>query len=51
MVNKTRRRLRKAYFSQRLEEVMGDARSTWEVLGEVLGGSSRKRKEAACGFF
>jgi hypothetical protein len=30
---------------------MGDARATWEVLGEVLGGGRRKRKGAACGFF
>jgi hypothetical protein len=36
-VNKDRPRLKKAYFSQRLEEVVGDARATWEVLSEVLG--------------
>jgi hypothetical protein len=33
------------------EEVMGDARSTWEVLGKVLGGGRKKRKRVACGFF
>jgi hypothetical protein len=44
-------RRRQVYFSQRLEKVMGDARSTWEVLGEVLGGGRRKRKGATCGFF
>jgi hypothetical protein len=32
-VNRTRKRLRKAYFSQRIEEKMGDAKATWEVLG------------------
>jgi hypothetical protein len=34
-VNRTRRRLRKAYFSQRLEEQVGDSGATWnwEVLG------------------
>jgi hypothetical protein len=50
-VNKTRQRLRRAHFSQRLEGVMGDAKATWEVLGEVLGGGRRKSKGAACGFF
>jgi hypothetical protein len=37
-VNRTRRRLRRAYFSQRLDERVGDAR---EVLGEVLGGGKK----------
>ena len=32
-VNRVRQRLRRAYFSQRLEERVGDARATWEVLG------------------
>jgi hypothetical protein len=41
-VNRTRQRLRRAYFSQRLEERVGDARTTWEVLGEVLGGRKKK---------
>jgi hypothetical protein len=31
--------------------MMGDARATWEVLGEILGdGRRKKRKGAACGF-
>jgi hypothetical protein len=47
-VNRTIQRLRKAYFSQRLEGVMGDARTTWEVLGEVLGGGRRKRRRSTC---
>jgi hypothetical protein len=41
-VNRTRQRLRRAYFSQRLEERVGDAMATWEVLGEVLGGRKKK---------
>jgi predicted RNA-binding protein with EMAP domain len=32
-VNRTRQRLRRAYFSQKLGDKMGDARATWEVLG------------------
>jgi hypothetical protein len=39
-VNRTR--LRRAYFSQRLEERVGDARATLEVLLEVLGGGKKK---------
>ena len=37
-VNRSRRRLKRAYFDQRLGEVRGDLRVTWEVLGEVLRG-------------
>jgi hypothetical protein len=48
-VNRTR--LRRAYFSQRLEERMGDARATWEVLLEVLGGGNKKAGKVGCGFF
>jgi hypothetical protein len=49
-VNRTRRRLRKAYFSQRLDERVGDARATWEVLGEVLGGGKKKGVRWSAGF-
>jgi hypothetical protein len=49
-VNRTRWRLRRAYFSQRLEERVGDARATWEVLGEVLGGGKRKGGKVGCRF-
>jgi hypothetical protein len=41
-VNRTGRRLRRAYFSQRLHGKMGDARAVWEVLGEVLGGKKKR---------
>ena len=42
-VDRTRRRLKRAHFSQRLDEVMGDFRVTWGVLrkywvGGVKGG-------------
>jgi hypothetical protein len=43
-VNRTRQRLRKKdYFSQKLEKVLGDARTTWGVFGEVLGGGRNNR--------
>jgi hypothetical protein len=48
-VNRTRRRLRRAYFSQRLEERVGEARATWEVLGEV-GGGKKKGARWGAGF-
>jgi hypothetical protein len=48
-VNKSRKRLKKAYLSQKLEEVVGDARATWGVLAEVLGGG-KKRDKVGCGF-
>ena len=37
-VNSMRRRLKREYFDQRMGEVVGDLRATWEVLGEVLRG-------------
>ena len=37
-VNILRRRLKRGYFDQRLGEIRGDLRATWEVLGEVLRG-------------
>ena len=37
-VNRTRRRLKREYFDQRLGEIGGDLRATWEVLGEALRG-------------
>ena len=36
-VNRARRRLRRAYFEQRVREAEGDARASWEVLREVIG--------------
>ena len=40
-VNSTRQRLKRAHFGQRLNEVMGELRATWGVLGEVLAGVRR----------
>ena len=49
-VNRLRRRLKRDYFDQRLGEIKGDLRATWEVLGEVLRG--RKGKGGAvCRYF
>ena len=38
-VNRMRRRLKREYFDQRLGEIGGDMRATWEVLGRFLGGA------------
>ena len=46
-VNRTRQRLKRAYFDQRMGEIGGDLRATWEVLGEVLRGKGRG-KGAPC---
>ena len=37
-VNRLRRKLKREYFDQRMGEISGDLRATWEVLGEVLRG-------------
>ena len=37
-VNRLRKELKRTYFGERLEGVIGDLRATWGVLGEVLGG-------------
>ena len=50
-VNGMRRRLKREYFDQRLGEVSGNARATWEVLGEVLKGRRGRGNGAACGYF
>ena len=50
MVNRTRQRLKRAYFHEKIEEAKGDLKTTWEVLGEVI--NRRKRKETAtCRYF
>ena len=41
-VNRMRRRLKREYFDQRLDGVIGDLRATREVLGEVLRGALLK---------
>ena len=49
-VNRTRQRLKRAYFNEKIEEAKGDLKTTWEILGEVL--NRRKRKDTAtCRYF
>ena len=36
-MNGARRRLKRAYFGQRVREAEGDMRASWEVLREVIG--------------
>ena len=50
-VNRIRQRLKRNYFRDKLEEVKGDLRQTWEVLGEVLRGRKGRGKSAECGYF
>ena len=50
-VNAIRRRLKREYFDQRIGEIAGDARATWEVLGEVIRGRRGRDKGVACGYF
>ena len=50
-VNRVRRRLKRVYFSQRLGEIKGDLRATWEVLGEALRGRRGRSTGATCGYF
>ena len=50
-VNRLRRKLKREYFGQRLGEIGGDMRATWEVLGEVLRGRRGKGKGGACRYF
>ena len=50
-VNSTRQRLKRAYFAQRIGEVVGDMRATWEVLGEALRGRRGRKTGATCGYF
>ena len=49
-VNRMRQRLKRAYFDQRMGEIRGDLRATWEVLGEVIRGR-RGRGSGVCGYF
>ena len=50
-VGNMRQRLKRAYFNQRLGEIGGDLRATWEVLGEVLRGRKGQGKGAPCRYF
>ena len=44
-----RRRLKMAYFDQRLGDIEGDLRATWEVLGEVIRGRRGKGRGGLAG--
>ena len=50
-VNSTRQRLKRANFAQRVGEVVGDMRATWEVLGEAPRGRRGRKTKATCGYF
>ena len=47
----SRRRLKRAYFKEKLEEKKGDLRATWEILGEALRGRKSVRGGDVCKFF
>ena len=50
-VYRTWQRLKRAYFNQRINEVVGDMRATWEVLAEVLGRGLKGSVGSACVYF
>ena len=50
-VDRMRRSLKRAYFDQRLGEIRGDLRATWEVLGELLRGRRGGNTGVPCGYF
>ena len=50
IVNRTRQRLKREYFNEKLQEAKGDLKVTWEVLGELLNGRKRK-KGVTCRYF
>ena len=50
-VNSERRRLKRHYFRDQLEEVKGDLRATWQVLGEALRGRRSTKGGDQCRYF
>ena len=50
-VNRMRQRLKRAYFGQRMGEIQGDLRATWEVLNELIRGRSRQGRGGTCRYF
>ena len=50
-VNRVRKRLKRQYFKDKLEEAVGNLRSTWEVLGEAIRGRKGRGRSPACSFF
>ena len=50
-VNGARRRLKQAYFGQRLREAEGDVSASWKVLREVIGRHGGNSGVVPCGYF
>ena len=50
-VSRSRHRLKRTYFDQRVREAEGDARASWEVLREVIGRGKGNRGGGPCGYF
>ena len=50
-VNVVRRRLKRAYFREQLENRKDDLRATWEILGEALRGRKTTKGGDHCKFF
>ena len=50
-VNRARQRLKRAYFKEQMDDIKGDLKATWEVLGEVLKGQKRRKDGVACRYF
>ena len=46
-----RQRLKRAYFDQRMGEIQGDLRATWEVLNEVMRGRTGRSGGVGCRYF
>ena len=49
--NRTRQRLKRTYFAEKLEKNKGDLRANWEILGEVLQGKKKVKGGNMCKYF
>ena len=50
-VNQMRQRLKREYFKQKFEEIKGDLKATWDVLGEALRGRKSTKGGGTCRYF
>ena len=50
-VNRMRRRLKREYFRDKLDEIKGDLKATWDVLGEALRGRKTVKGGNICRYF
>ena len=50
-VNRARRKLKREYFKNKLDEIKGDLRATWQVLGEALRGRKSNIRGDVCRYF